>query len=58
MIYKSLYCLVNRSDYIKLSWERMPCPVRNSLAKPMTNPNIAKRPFQFSANLLKPNLDS
>ena len=35
-------------------WERMPWPVRSSVARPITKPSMAKRPFQVSANATKP----
>ena len=38
-------------------WLRIPWPVSNSVPKPITKPIIARRPFQVSAKLLKPNRD-
>ena len=35
-------------------WFRIPWPVSNSVPRPITNPIIARRPFQVSANSTKP----
>ena len=40
------------------TWERIPCPVRSSVPRPMTKPSIARRPFHCSAKNEKPNFES
>ena len=42
----------------KPTWERIPWPVRSSVPKPMTKPNIARRPFHCSAKAENPNFAS
>ena len=44
------------STYINPSWAKIPLPVSSSVARPMTKPSIARRPFQVSEKIEKPNL--
>ncbi len=49
-------CLCSRFQP-RPTWERIPCPVKSSVPKPMINPSIASLPFHCSAKDEKPNFE-
>ena len=39
------------------TWERIPCPVKSSVPRPITKPSMASRPFHCSAKDENPKFD-
>ena len=49
---------LSKAFHPRPTWERIPCPVRSSVPRPMMNPIMARRPFHCSAKAEKPKFES